>query len=357
MEKVALVFGITGQTGSYLVEHLQNTGNYIVHGVIRRSSTFNTERIAQIFPVIRDNLHYGDIIDPMFVIEILNRVKPDEVYNLAAQSHVHVSFQLPLYSTQVNALGTLNILEGIRLCSLQKKTRFYQASTSEMYGGCESDYSEDAWKEIVAKGMNEKTAFHPKSPYGAAKLFSHHLVNIYRDSYGIFACSGICFNHESERRDPRFVTRKVTRTIARMQLGRENVLILGNLNAERDWGHASDYAKAMHRCLQQDEPTDVVIATGKTHSVRYLVETAFSAVGVTIRWEGENENERGVCAKTGKVLVQVSPKFYRPNEVHYLKGDSSQAKLKLNWEPQHTFELMIRSMVKNDLKTERASMY
>jgi GDPmannose 4,6-dehydratase len=352
VQKVALIFGITGQTGSYLVEHLHNLSNYVVHGVIRRTSNFNTERIIGIFPSIRDNLHYGDILDPLFIINILNKIQPDEIYNLSAQSHVQVSFQLPLYSTQVNALGVLNLLEGIRLCELKDKTRLYQANTSEMYGGHYKDYDKSTWNAIQKYGMNEKTPFFPKSPYGAAKLFAHHLVNIYRDSYGIFVCSGICFNHESERRDPRFVTRKVTRTIARIFLGKEDVLVLGNLNAERDWGHAADYVKAIHLCLQQEKATDIVIASGKTHSVRYLVETAFAVIGVKIKWEGENENECGKCSSTGKTLVIISPKYYRPNEVHYLKGDANLANNLLGWKAETTFENMIHSMVKNDIRIE-----
>lgn len=354
--KVALIFGITGQTGSYLAEHLKNQG-YVVHGVMRRTSNFGTDRIAHIFPhdkthFARDDLHYGDILDGLSVLRIIQEIRPDEIYNLAAQSHVQVSFDLPLYSTQVDALGTLNILEAIRSLNMEN-TRFFQASTSEMYGGHPEDYTTDAWNHILDKGMREDTPFHPKSPYGVAKLYSHHLVRIYRDSYGIFACCGIAFNHESERRDPRFVTRKVTRTVARIVHGLDTELVLGNLNAVRDWGYAKDYAVAIHKMLQQDQPRDLVIATGKTHSVRYLVERAFKVVGIDIRWEGQDVDEKGYDVATGRCLVRLSPRYYRPNEVHYLKGDATRARQILNWKPSITFEDMIASMVKHDLRMVR----
>lgn len=347
--KTALIFGITGQTGSYLAEHLLRE-NYIVHGVIRRSSTFNTERLKDIFMVIRDNLHYGDVIDTVSVLNLIKTIAPDEIYNLAAQSHVKVSFDMPHYTTQVDAIGTLNILEAIRLCGFESRTKFYQANTSEMFGGHEEDYSPNDWESILQYGMSEKTPMFPKSPYGAAKLYSHHLVKIYRDSYGIFAVSGICFNHESERRDPRFLPRKVTRSVAMIKSGKQEVLLLGNLNAERDWGYAPDYAKAIYSSLQCDTPSDLVIATGKTYPVRYLVEVAFKTIGKTIVWRGEEMDEEGVDADTGKILVKVDPKFYRPNEVHYLKGNASLAKEKLLWEPSVSFEEMITNMVKHDVQ-------
>jgi len=350
MAKVALIFGITGQTGSYLAEHLLFLG-YTVHGVIRRSSTFNTLRLEPIWKEIKDTLHYGDVIDPMSVTQIVKTIQPDEIYNLAAQSHVKVSFDMPHYTTSVDALGTLNILEAIRVNSLEKQTRFYQANTSEMFGGHPDDYPEDVWKDIKENGMNEQTPMYPKSPYGAAKLYSHNLVSIYRSSYGMFAVSGICFNHESERRDPRFVTRKVTRLVAQIAKGEEKKVLLGNLDAERDWGYAKDYAVAIYSTLQMEKPLDLVIATGETYSVRYLVEVAFKAVGKIIEWRGNGESEVGVDKETGTILVQVSEKYYRPNEVHYLKGDSSLARKVLDWNPSITFEDMIENMVKNDIQT------
>ncbi|RKO92013.1 GDP-mannose 4,6-dehydratase [Blyttiomyces helicus] len=346
--KVALIFGITGQTGSYLTDHLLSLG-YKVHGVIRRSSNFTTNRLEHVFDQIRNNLHYGDVTDSLFVMKILGKIKPNEIYNLAAQSHVAVSFELPSYSTNVNCLGTLNILEGIRLCNLERVSKFYQAGTSEMFGGQKEDFTEQEWERIVTKGMTEKTPFHPKSPYGAAKLLSHNLVQIYRKSYNIFASNGICFNHESHRRDPRFVTRKITVSVANIKKGIQEQLVLGNLNAERDWGHAEDYARAIHLCLQQDNPVDVVIATGRTFSVRQLVEIAFAAIDVDIIWKGHGEKEVGIDKKTEKVLVKISPQYYRPNEVHYLKGDSTLAKELIFWEPKWTFEQMITEMVKCDL--------
>lgn len=352
MSKVALIYGITGQTGSYLAEHLVSLG-YIVHGVIRRTSNFNTIRLNNIFERIRDNLHYGDIIDPLSVIQIIKDVQPHEIYNLAAQSHVKVSFDMPLYTTQVDALGTLNVLEAIRINGLENVTKFYQANTSEMYGGHKSDYSKEVWKEIEDKGMNENTPFFPKSPYGIAKLYSHHIVDVYRQSYNIYAVSGICFNHESERRDPRFVTRKVTSTVAKIACGKEHKLVLGNLDAERDWGHARDYVVAMHKSLQLDDPLDFVIATGKTYTVRYLVEVAFNSIGIIIQWEGESSRTVGRNLRTGDILVTIDDKYYRPNEVHYLKGDASRAKQILNWSPTTDFITMIDNMVRYDIKNEQ----
>lgn len=350
--KIALIFGITGQTGSYLAEYLKNKKGYVVHGVMRRSSHFGTNRIEHIFPGIRDDLHYGDILDGISVFHLIQKIRPDEIYNLAAQSHVQVSFELPLYTSQVDALGTLNILEAVRSLKMDKSVKIFQASTSEMYGGHPEDYTEQSWQEILQKGMNENTPFFPKSPYGVAKLYSHHLVKIYRESYGMFVCSGIAFNHESERRDPRFVTRKVTRTVARIVHGLDTELVLGNLNALRDWGYAKDYAVAINKILQQDEPRDLVISTGITHSVRYLVEVAFKVIGVKIRWEGTDVDEKGYDAATGRCLIRLSPRYYRPNEVHYLKGDSTMARTILNWKPSVTFEEMITMMVKHDLQTE-----
>jgi len=353
MRKVALIFGITGQTGSYLVEHLLATGDYIIHGVVRRSSNFNTRRIDHVFESVRDNLHYGDIMDPVFVLSIVQRLRPHEIYNLAAQSHVKVSFELPFYTAQVDALGPLNVLEAIRMSELVGKTRFLQANTSEMFGGNEVDYTPAEWSKITKNGMDESTPMFPKSPYGAAKLYAHNLVQIYRDSYRMFACNAISFNHESERRDPRFVTRKVTRTVARMRLGLENKLVLGNLDACRDWGYAKDYAIALHLMLQQDVPRDLVIATGETHSVRELVEVAFEkGWGKRIRWNGRGCQERGMDAETGEILVEVDEKYRRPNEVDYLKGNSQLARKTLDWQPSTKFVDMINMMVTCDLRDE-----
>lgn len=347
--KTALIFGITGQSGSYLAEYLLKLG-YCVHGVIRRSSTFNTGRLDPIWNIIKDNLHYGDVIDPISTMQIINSVSPDEIYNLAAQSHVKISFDMPHYTTQVDAVGTLNLLEIIR--GSKKFVKLYQANTSEMYGGNKEDYTSEQWEHIQKNGMNESTCMFPKSPYGAAKLYAHNLIDIYRKSYGIFAVSGICFNHESERRDPRFVTRKVTRSVAMIYVGKIEQFALGNLDTERDWGYASDYVIAMHRMLQLETPEDFVISTGCTHTVRYLVEKAFDAVGIVITWKGEGVNEKGIDAKTGKCLVAIDERFYRPNEVYYLKGDSTKAKQLLEWEPTWTFEKMIDGMVKHDIREQ-----
>ena len=348
--KVALIFGITGQTGSYLADHLISL-DYTVHGVIRRSSNFNTQRLEHIFPLIRDTLHYGDVLDPISVLQIITAVQPDEIYNLAAQSHVKESFAIPYYTSQVDALGTLNILEGIRISNLTSKVKFYQANTSEMFGGCKQDYTPEQWERIQKTGYIETDRMFPKSPYAVAKLYSHHLVSVYRESYGMYAVSGICFNHESERRDPRFLPRKVSKTVARIYGGKEKTLVLGNLDACRDWGYAQDYAEAIWKVLQLEKPTDMIIATGKTHTVRYLVEVAFKAIGVEITWKGEGENEKGYD-KDNNVVVEVSSRYYRPNEVHFLKGDASLAKRLLNWEQKISFEEMIKSMVMHDIAVE-----
>jgi GDPmannose 4,6-dehydratase len=349
-DKVALIFGITGQTGSYLAEQLHEQGNYIVHGVVRRTSNFGTERIKRIFPEIRNRLHYGDVLDSMSVIRLIEQIRPQEIYNLAAQSHVQVSFELPLYTTQVDAIGTLNILEAVRSLKIDQQVRIFQANTSEMFGGHSIDHPPDAWLHIVERGMNENTPFFPKSPYGVAKLYAHHLVKIYRESYNMFVCSAIAFNHESERRDPRFVTRKVTRTVARIARGLESELLLGNMSAVRDWGYAQDYALAFHKMLQQDRPIDLVIATGQTYTVKDLVETAFRTVGITLSWKGNDLEEKGFDDVTGRCLVKVDPRYYRPNEVHFLKGDSSKARDILNWSPSLTFDEMIERMVRHDLQ-------
>ena len=344
--KVALIFGITGQTGSYLAEHLLSL-DYKVHGVLRRSSNFTLTRIEHIFPLIRDNLHYGDIIDPMFIVSILQKLKPDEIYNLAAQSHVKVSFELPFYSAQVDAMGPVTVLEAIRIFS--SKSKYYQAGTSEMYGGDEHDYSKTQWDTIKKSGYCERSPFNPKSPYGVSKLFAHNMVKVYRDAYGIFASNGICFNHESERRDTRFVTRKVTRAVSLIHLGKEEFLTLGNLNAQRDWGHAKDYARAIHLILQHDIPTEFVVATGQTYSVKYLIEVAFAAIGKEIEWRGSGVSEKGFEKDTDIIRIVISEKYFRPLEVHFLKGNPRLVKDTLKWKREYTFERMIKDMVLNDI--------
>lgn len=347
MTKTALIFGINGQTGSYLAEYLLSL-NYTVHGVIRRSSNFNTERLDSCWKQIADNLHYGDLLDALFIVSILQKTRPDEIYNLAAQSHVLVSFQNPSYTANVDGMGLVNILEAVR--NLHFHCRIYQASTSEMYGGHCKDYTKEQWSSIIRNGMDEQTPFHPKSPYGAAKLFAHNMVQIYRSSYNMFICSGICFNHESPRRDPRFLPRKVTRAVAHIHHGLQTELVLGNLEAERDWGFAGDYVVAMHAMLQQPEPADYVVATGVNHSVRYLVEIAFKEIGIDLVWEGSGLQEIGKNAKDGAILVRISDKYYRPLEVHYLKGNAKRARKILRWQPRTRFEDMIRQMVRHDLR-------
>lgn len=338
--KKALITGITGQDGSYLAEFLLEKG-YEVHGIIRRSSSFNTARLEHLYegPEKADRkfiLHYGDLTDATNLIRIIQEVQPDEIYNLAAQSHVKVSFETAEYTGNADGLGTLRILEAIRLLGLEKKTKFYQASTSEMFGS-------------ALPPQNESTPFYPRSPYGVAKLYGHWIVVNYREAYGIHASSGILFNHESPRRGETFVTRKVTRAAARIALGLEEFVLLGNLNAERDWGHAKDYVEAMWLMLQQEKPDDYVIATGLQHSVRKLCEVAFANVGINLRFEGTGADEKGIDVKTGKVLVKVDPRYYRPTEVDSLLGDPKKAKEKLGWEPKITFGQMIREMVENDL--------
>lgn len=338
--KKALITGVTGQDGSYLAELLLEKG-YEVHGVIRRSSSFNTGRLEHLYEgPERQNrrfiLHYGDLTDSTNLIRIIQQIQPDEIYNLAAQSHVKVSFETAEYTGNADGLGTLRILEAIRLLGLEKKTRFYQASTSEMFGA-------------ALPPQTEQTPFYPRSPYGAAKLYGHWICVNYREAYGIHASSGILFNHESPRRGETFVTRKVTRAAARIALGLDHVLLLGNLDAKRDWGHAKDYVEAMWLMLQQDKPDDYVIATGVQHSVRKLCEIAFANVGINLRFEGTGSEEKGVNAKTGEVLVKVDSRYYRPTEVDSLLGDARKAKEALGWEPKVTFGQMIREMVEHDL--------
>lgn len=338
--KKALITGVTGQDGSYLAELLLSKG-YEVHGIIRRSSSFNTARLEHLYegPEKADRkfvLHYGDLTDSTNLIRIIQQVQPDEIYNLGAQSHVKVSFETAEYTGDTDGLGTLRILEAIRLLGLEKKTRFYQASTSEMFGA-------------AAPPQNETTPFYPRSPYGVAKLYGHWITVNYREAYGIHASSGILFNHESPRRGETFVTRKVTRAAARIALGLDEVLLLGNLNAVRDWGHAKDFVEAMWLMLQQEKPGDYVIATGIQHTVRKLCEVAFANVGINLRFEGTGSDEIGIDVKTGKVLIKVDPRYYRPSEVESLLGDPRKAKEKLGWEAKITFGQMIREMVDGDL--------
>ena len=327
--KVALITGITGQDGSYLEELLLSKG-YEVHGIVRRSSLINTHRIDHIFDRIK--LHYGDLTDSANIVKVIQTVQPDEIYNLGAQSHVKVSFELPEYTAMVDGLGTLRVLEAVRILGMEEKTRIYQASTSELYG---------LVQEVPQK---ETTPFYPRSPYGVAKLYGYWIIKNYRESYGLHASSGILFNHESPRRGETFVTRKITRGLSRISTGEQDVLYLGNLNAKRDWGHAKDFVEAMWLMLQQDEPDDYVIATGEQYSVKAFVETAAPYFGMKIAWEGEGLNEVGIDKLTKKVIVKVDPKYFRPAEVESLLGDPTKAKQKLGWEPKITFEQLVEDM-------------
>jgi len=345
--KKALIIGVTGQDGSYLAELLLEKG-YEVHGVKRRSSLLNnTERVDHLFcdqrkfPQCRFHLHFGDITDALNITRLIAAIRPDEIYNLAAQSHVAVSFELPEYTAEVDALGTLRILEAIRLLGLEKITRFYQASSSELYG---------LVQEIP---QAESTPFYPRSPYGVAKLYAYWITKNYREAYGMFACNGILFNHESPRRGETFVTRKITRAVARIASGMQDTLYLGNLNAQRDWGHAKDYVVAMWLMLQQDVPEDFVIATGYMHSVREFVERAFAHVNVDIVWEGTGIQEVGKDKQTGIVRVCIDKQYFRPSEVDLLVGDARKAKNKLGWEPQITFEQLVAEMMEHEISTLR----
>jgi len=340
--KKALITGITGQDGSYLAELLLEKG-YEVHGIVRRSSSFNRERIEHLcqdphLPSNKLNLHYGDITDSLALNRIMAKVLPDEIYNLAAQSHVAVSFETPEYTGEVDALGALRILDVIKSLGLINKCRFYQASSSEMFG-----------KASVAP-QNESTPFYPRSPYGAAKLYAHWITVNYREAYGMFACSGILFNHESPRRGENFVTRKVTLSLAHILDGSLDKLYLGNLNALRDWGYAKDYVEGMWQMLQQDQPGDYVLASGKQHSIRQWVEEAFGLCGIDIEWNGKGPDEKGVEKGTGRVLVEVDPKYFRPTEVENLLGDAGKAKKELGWKPKTSFKELVRMMLEHDLK-------
>jgi GDPmannose 4,6-dehydratase len=349
MGKVALITGVTGQDGAYLAELLLNKG-YTVHGIKRRSSLFNTDRIDHLYQDQHEKnvnfvLHYGDLTDSTNLIRIVQEVQPDEIYNLAAQSHVKVSFETPEYTANSDALGTLRILEAIRILKLEKKTRFYQASTSELYG---------LVQEIPQK---ETTPFYPRSPYGVAKLYGFWITKNYRESYGMYACNGILFNHESPLRGETFVTRKITRGVAKISLGMQEKLFMGNLDSERDWGHAKDYVEGMWRMLQQDEPDDFVLATGIKIRVRDFINMAFAEVGTVLKWEGTGEDEKGVDEKTGKVLVEIDPKYYRPAEVDLLVGDASKAKSKLGWTPTYTVEQLCKEMMQADLELFKRDKY
>ena len=329
MSKVALITGITGQDGSYLAELLLEKG-YEVHGIVRRASLINTHRIDHIYEQIK--LHYGDLTDAMSVTNLIKDIEPDEIYNLGAQSHVKVSFEIPEYTAQVDGLGTLRVLEAVRLLGMEMKTRVYQASTSELYG------------EVQQTPQTETTPFYPRSPYGVAKLYGYWIVKNYRESYGIHASSGILFNHESPRRGETFVTRKITRGLSRISVGEQECLYLGNLNAKRDWGHAKDYVEAMWLMLQQDEPDDYVIATGEQHSVREFVEAAAPLFGFNIEWMGEGLDEIGIDKTTKKTSVAVNEKYFRPAEVESLLGDATKAKEKLGWEPKTSFKQLVEDM-------------
>lgn len=343
MSKTALITGVTGQDGAYLAALLLSKG-YIVHGVKRRSSSFNTARVDALYDDPHNEgvsffMHYGDLTDATNLIRIIQETQPDEIYNLAAQSHVQVSFETPEYTANSDAIGTLRILEAIRILGMEKKTRFYQASTSELYG------------KVQETPQSETTPFYPRSPYAAAKLYAYWITVNYREAYGMHASNGILFNHEGPTRGETFVTRKITRAVAAIELGLQDLLYLGNLDAKRDWGHARDYVEGMWRILQQDEPDDYVLATGETHSVREFVELAFAEVGRTIEWKGEGVSEIGVDKKTGETRVKIDPRYFRPTEVDLLLGDPSRAKQRLGWEHTTTFPELVAEMVAADLET------
>ena len=343
--KTALISGITGQDGAYLASFLLRKG-YAVHGVKRRSSLFNTARIDGLYEDLHEKdphffLHYGDLTDASNLIRIIQQVQPDEIYNLAAQSHVKVSFETPEYTANSDALGTLRLLEAIRILGLEDHTRFYQASTSELFG------------KVRETPQSETTPFYPRSPYAAAKLYAYWITVNYREAYGIFASNGILFNHESELRGETFVTRKITRAAARIALGLQDRTWLGNLDAKRDWGHAEDYVEAMWRILQHDRPDDFVIATGETHSVREFASLAFKEAGLELEWHGKGLDEKGVEAGTGRVLVEVDPRYFRPTEVELLLGDPSKAERELGWKRRVSFEDLVRRMVRYDMELFR----
>jgi len=341
LPKTALISGITGQDGAYLAEFLIAKG-YIVHGIKRRSSSFNTDRIDHLYQDphetnVRLWLHYGDLTDASNLTRIIQQVKPDEIYNLAAQSHVAVSFESPEYTANADAMGTLRMLEAIRMLGLEKRTRFYQASTSEMFGKAQET------------PQRETTPFYPRSPYGVAKLYAHWICVNYREAYGLYACSGILFNHESPLRGETFVSRKITRALARIHVGLQETLHLGNLDARRDWGHARDYVRAQWLMLQQPEPEDFVVATGEQHSVRDFVALAGKLLGMDIAWRGRGQDEVGFDRRSGRTVVRVDPRYFRPTEVDSLLGDASRIRAKLGWQPEISFDQLVREMVDGDL--------
>ena len=364
MKKTALITGITGQDGSYLAELLLEKG-YMVHGVKRRASLFNTQRVDHLYVDQHENnvnfkLHYGDLTDSTNLIRIIQETQPDEIYNLGAMSHVKVSFDLPEYVANVDGIGTLRLLEAVRILGLEKKTRIYQASTSELYGGMQENKN--------ARGFyDETTPFYPRSPYGAAKIYGFWITKNYREAYNMFACNGILFNHESPRRGETFVTRKITRAVAKIALGLQDTLYIGNLDAQRDWGHAKDYVEAMWRVLQQGQPDDYVIAMGQTTKVRDFILLAFAKVGLKLRWEGEGVDEVGVLDTVDKalfteatglsefrltpdtVIIRIDPRYFRPTEVDVLIGDPSKAKQQLGWQPRYTLEMLVEEMVASDV--------
>jgi GDPmannose 4,6-dehydratase len=345
MKKVAFITGITGQDGAYLAELLLKK-DYIVHGLKRRSSSFNTGRIDHLYQDPHVNkrnfiLHHGDLTDSTNLISIIQEIQPDEIYNLAAQSHVQVSFETPEYTANADGLGTLRILEAIRLLNMSDKTKFYQASTSELYG------------MVQEVPQNEKTPFYPRSPYAVAKLYGYWITINYREAYNLYACNGILFNHESPVRGETFVTRKITRAVARISMGTQERVYLGNLDAKRDWGHASDFVEGMWRMLQQEEPEDFVLATGVTTTIREFTERAFAEVGITLEWSGNGVDETGRDAKSGNILVSIDPTYFRPTEVDLLIGDASKAREKLGWQPTCNLQQMIEEMIKADLEETR----
>jgi len=346
--KTALITGVTGQDGSYLAELLLKKG-YDVHGVKRRASSLNSQRIDHLYldPHVEDarfHLHYGDMTDSTNLLRIVQQTQPDEIYNLAAQSHVRVSFETPEYTANADAIGTLRALEAIRILGLEGRTRFYQASTSELYG------------KTAEVPQRETTPFYPRSPYGVAKLYGYWIAVNYREAYGIYACNGILFNHESERRGETFVSRKVTRVVARVAHGLENTLYLGNLDAKRDWGHAEEYVEGMWRMLQQPTPDDYVLATGESHTVREFAERSFRYIGVELGWRGEGVDEEGFDTKSGETRVRIDSRLYRPTEVDHLVGDATKARTALGWEPKVTFDELVARMMKNDLSLVEAGL-
>ena len=347
--KVALITGITGQDGSYLAEFLLKKG-YEVHGIKRRASMFNTDRIDHLYQDLHENdvrlkLHYGDLTDSTNLIRIIQEVQPDEIYNLAAQSHVQVSFEMPEYTANCDSLGTLRILEAIRILGLIEKTKFYQASTSELYG------------KVQEVPQSETTPFYPRSPYAAAKLYGFWIVKNYREAYGVFACNGILFNHESPIRGETFVTRKITRAVAKISHGLQKKVYLGNLDAKRDWGHAKDYIEGMWLMLQQEKADDFVLATGVTNTVRHFVELSFGEIGVKLRWEGEGIDEKGINMETEAVVVEVDPNYFRPTEVELLIGDPTKANTELGWKHKYDLARLVKDMMQSDLKLFQKDKY